>query len=80
VVSLTSPPPKFLVFFDDINEAIRACNHLKSLLPEEYRDRINWFNSDMSNTFKDHESSRISCGDGWGMFTTDSFGMVRACV
>jgi superfamily II DNA helicase RecQ len=70
------PLPKFLVFFDDINEAIRACNHLRSLLPPEFRDKIKWFNSDMSNVFKDNEATRFGGGDTWGLFTTDSFGMV----
>jgi hypothetical protein len=70
------PPPKFLVFFDDINEVIRACNHLQSLLPPEFRDKIKWFNSDMSNVFKDNEATRFGGGDTWGLFTTDSCRMV----
>ncbi|KAF8152224.1 P-loop containing nucleoside triphosphate hydrolase protein [Crassisporium funariophilum] len=70
-----APPPKFLVFFDDIQESIKACQFLKSLLPPEYRDKIQWFNSDMSDEFKEHETRRLLEGDSWGLFTTDSFGM-----
>ena len=34
------PPPKFLVFFDNINDAIKACLFLMSLLPIEYCDKF----------------------------------------
>jgi superfamily II DNA helicase RecQ len=71
------PPPKFLVFFDNINEAITACQTLTSLLPPEYKDKLRWFNSDMSSSYKDDETERLLLGDAWGLFTTDSFGMVR---
>jgi superfamily II DNA helicase RecQ len=70
------PPPKFLVFFDDIQESIKACQYLKSHLPQEYRHKVNWFNSDMSDTYKEDESQRLLEGNSWGMCTTDSFGMV----
>jgi superfamily II DNA/RNA helicase len=54
-----TPPLKFLVFFDDIQEAIQACQYIKSLLPPEFRDKVNWFNSDMSDTFKEEETRRL---------------------
>ncbi|KAF4566198.1 hypothetical protein EYR36_011613 [Pleurotus pulmonarius] len=73
-----SPPPKkFLVFFDDINDAIKACIYLRSLLPpeEHVRDKINWFCSNMSATFKAEETVNIVQGRTWGLCTTESFGM-----
>ncbi|KIM36265.1 hypothetical protein M413DRAFT_427700 [Hebeloma cylindrosporum] len=69
------PPPKFLVFFDDINESIRACLYLRSLLPPSFRHKLKWFNSDMSNKFKDTETRNLMLGESWGNFATDSFGM-----
>lgn len=69
-------PLKFLIFFDDINESVRAGLYLKSLLPPEYRHKINWFNSTMSNVFKNDETISLETGDAWGLLTTDSFGMV----
>ncbi|KAF8233810.1 hypothetical protein L208DRAFT_1265215 [Tricholoma matsutake] len=30
------PSPRFLVFFDDINESIHTCNHIWALLPPEF--------------------------------------------
>jgi hypothetical protein len=71
------PPPKFLVFFDNINDAVKACLSLMSLLPIEFRDKLKWFNSDMSKSFKENEPELLISGDTWGFFTTDSFGMVR---
>ncbi|KAG6883457.1 hypothetical protein C0992_008701, partial [Termitomyces sp. T32_za158] len=69
------PPPKFLIFFDNINESIAASMKLRNLLPTEFRDKIKWFNSDMSTRYKDDESQKLTSGDTWGMCTTDSFGM-----
>jgi len=54
------PPLTFLIFFDNINEAIKACLFLRSQLPVEYRNKIKWFNSDMSNTFKDDETGNLT--------------------
>jgi len=70
------PPPKFLIFFDDISDAIGAANLLRSRLPPELRDKIKWLNSDMTSTFKEEELAQLISGDTWGLCTTDSFGMV----
>lgn len=73
-----APPPKFLVFFDDISDAVAACQLLQARLPQAYRDKIKWFNSEMSNTFKEDELEALKqlVREVWGLFTTDSFGMV----
>ena len=70
------PPPKFLVFFDSIPESVQAGNFLRCLLPLDFRDRIKWFNSEMSDRFKLTETSKLSNGEIWGLMATDSFGMV----
>ena len=44
------PPPKFIVFFDNINTSIQAGLFLRTLLPHAYQQRIKWFNSEMSDT------------------------------
>jgi len=72
-----SPPPKFLVFFDNIPDSIEAVTVLRWRLPPELRDRIKWFNADMSTTFKDKELENIMSGETWGLCTMTSFGMVR---
>ncbi|KIM63649.1 hypothetical protein SCLCIDRAFT_116855 [Scleroderma citrinum Foug A] len=69
------PPPKFLIFFDDIQDAIGAANYLRSHLPPELRDKVKWLNSDMTSTFKDEELAQLILGESWGLCTTDSFGM-----
>jgi hypothetical protein len=49
------PPPKFLIFLDSINESVKATMHLKSLLLKQYYNKVNWFNSEMSPTYKIEE-------------------------
>lgn len=70
------PPPKFLMFFDNIPDSIKAVTVLRRRLPPELRDRIKWFNADMSTMFKDKELENIMSGKTWGLCTTTSFGMV----
>jgi ATP-dependent DNA helicase RecQ len=70
-------PPKFLIFFDDIAESIRAAKFLRSRLPLNQRSMIKWFNSDMSAKFREKECENLRLGHTWGLLCTDSFGMVR---
>ena len=71
------PLPKFLIFFNDIQDAISAAHYLRSRLPPEARDMVKWFNADMSMNFKDEELERIVSGETRAYATTESFGMVR---
>ncbi|KAF9230225.1 hypothetical protein BU15DRAFT_57459 [Melanogaster broomeanus] len=68
--------PKFLVFFDDIQDAINAARYLRSRLPPEMRDLIKWFNADMTTTYKEAELTHLVSGETRGLATTESFGMV----
>ena len=70
------PPPKFLIFFDSIQDSISAAIYLRRRLPPEFRKKIKWFNSNMTTTYKEDELSNIVSGETWGLCTTDSFGMV----
>ncbi|KAG1880832.1 P-loop containing nucleoside triphosphate hydrolase protein [Suillus subluteus] len=45
------PPPKFLIFFDDIQDAINATRSLRKRLPSEFSNKIKWFNSEMLSTY-----------------------------
>ncbi|TFK73673.1 P-loop containing nucleoside triphosphate hydrolase protein [Pluteus cervinus] len=74
----SKPPDKFVVFFDDINESIRAGHHIRSMLAsfgEEYRDKVVWFNSDMTDEFKREAVERFRNGELWGLFASESFGL-----
>ncbi|KAG2131986.1 uncharacterized protein EDB93DRAFT_1094132, partial [Suillus bovinus] len=62
-------------FFDNIQDAINAARLLRKCLPSEFRNKIKWFNSDMSSTYKDAELGNTVLGETWGFCTTDSFGM-----
>ncbi|KAI6041685.1 hypothetical protein EDC04DRAFT_2565222 [Pisolithus marmoratus] len=68
-------PPKFLVFFDDIQDAITAMKTLQKHLPHEVCHKIKWFNLDMTTTYKEAEVTHLHSGDIWGLCTTESFGV-----
>lgn len=69
-------PPKFLIFFDSIPDSIAAAKVLRNRLPLEYQNKIKWFNSDMSEQFRECEVDALRVGKTWGLCCTDSFGMV----
>ncbi|KAF9220080.1 hypothetical protein BS17DRAFT_682785, partial [Gyrodon lividus] len=62
-------------FFDDIQDAINAVLYLHQCLPPDYWEKVKWFNSDMTITYKEDELNNIVSGQTWGLCTTDSFGM-----
>ncbi|KAA1479219.1 P-loop containing nucleoside triphosphate hydrolase protein [Dentipellis sp. KUC8613] len=68
--------PKFLVFFDRISESVAAARMLRRRLPPHLRCKIKWFNSEMSSQFRDKTQSSYKSGGVWGLYCTDSFGMV----
>jgi hypothetical protein len=70
------PPPKFLIFFDSIPDAINATKYLCKYLPADIQEKIKWFNADMTKEYKDTELTNLISGDTWGYCMTDSFGMV----
>lgn len=70
------PPPKFLIFFDNIGQSIQAAKFLRSRLPTQAKDKIKWFNADMTSTYKKTELANLKEGKTWGCCTTESFRMV----
>jgi superfamily II DNA helicase RecQ len=69
-------PPKFLVFFDNIQDTIAAAKTLQKRLPLDMRHKIKWYNSDMTAQYKENEVNHLISGETWGLCTTESFGMV----
>ncbi|KIK11093.1 hypothetical protein PISMIDRAFT_123296, partial [Pisolithus microcarpus 441] len=69
------PLPKFLIFFDNIPDSINAACALRRRLPRELRDKIKWFNAEMSSSYKEAELEKLTSGETWGLCTTTSFGM-----
>ncbi|KAG2082330.1 uncharacterized protein F5147DRAFT_590424, partial [Suillus discolor] len=69
------PLPKFLVFFDNINNAIEATKFLQSCLPQECQDKVKWSNAGMTMYFKQDEVKNYTQGITWGFCMTESFGM-----
>lgn len=75
--SIDNPPPKTLIFFDDISESIEAMKYLNSITPPELQGKFTWFNSEMSNAFRDQTTEQFTAGAVCGLAATDSFGLVR---
>lgn len=71
---------KFVIFFDNKNEAAAAGDYLRSRLPLNQRERIIWFMSDMSWEYKDNGVEDLATGKIWGICSTDSFGMASGNV
>lgn len=74
------PPPKFIIFFDNITEAVEACITLRNRLPPEHAHKFAWFHSEMTEAYKRSVVEKLTRGDLWGIFATDSFGMVSAFI
>ncbi|KAI0310051.1 P-loop containing nucleoside triphosphate hydrolase protein [Amylostereum chailletii] len=71
------PPWKFIIFFDKIKEAEAACEYLQSRLPPdpEKRNKLIWFHSIMSDTYREKEAAALAIGERVGACGTDSLGM-----
>ncbi|KAI6104646.1 hypothetical protein EDD16DRAFT_1492496 [Pisolithus croceorrhizus] len=69
------PLPKFLIFFDNIPDSINTACVLHCHLPHELKEKIQWFNANMSTQYKETELERLICGETWGLCTMTSFGM-----
>ncbi|KAJ3492163.1 hypothetical protein NLI96_g179 [Meripilus lineatus] len=72
--------PKFLVFFDNITESIKAAKALKARLPLQEQSKIKWFNSDDTPELREYLTEVFrEQGEGprvlYGLYCTDSFGM-----
>ena len=48
-------PPKFLIFFNNIQDLINATKLLRNHLPPHLHNKIKWFNSNMTTEFKEAE-------------------------
>lgn len=65
-----------LIFVDNITEGVNMGDAMRAKLPPEYRDRVRWFNADMSQTYRDEALKDYREGRVWVLICTDSFGMV----
>lgn len=72
------PIPKFLVFFDDIKECVRAADHLRARLHPDEREKLHWFHAQMSEEFRQEDLAGFKGSELYGLMCTDSFGMVSA--
>lgn len=68
--------PKFIVFFDNISESVKATKALRSRMHPDLQLRITWFNSDMTPDFRRTRQEDFEAGGLYGIHATDSFGMV----
>ncbi|KZT73988.1 P-loop containing nucleoside triphosphate hydrolase protein, partial [Daedalea quercina L-15889] len=70
------PPPKFLIFCNNIKEAEAVCHHLRQQLPVELRrKKIKYFHATMSAFYRSDEYEAFKSGEIYGLCVTDAFGM-----
>lgn len=69
-------PPLFLVFFDSISVLQDAVEYLRSRLPEEYRDMILPFHSQMSEEHRLETIALMKQGKILGACASEGFGLV----
>ncbi|KAI0689288.1 P-loop containing nucleoside triphosphate hydrolase protein [Cytidiella melzeri] len=68
--------PKFLIFFDSIQESVDAVKSLWPKMPSEIRNRLVWFNSDMTKQYCELTTRQFKGDDGpCCLGCTDSFGL-----
>lgn len=75
VMDINDPPPKFMVFSNKRKETEEAVKNWWSRIPVECRDRVLWFHSGMSSSFRAEQMSRLKNGDVYGLVCTDVAGM-----
>ncbi|KAJ7711112.1 hypothetical protein B0H16DRAFT_1344040, partial [Mycena metata] len=68
-------PYNLVIFFNSISESIEAAQYLRGLVLLEARDKIKWFNFEMSPEFCKEKSDRFNEGRNFGLMCTKSFGM-----
>ena len=66
----------FVVFFDSIEDSVRAAERMQQWLPPEHRKRIMWINSDTTAALREFATQEFARGEVLGLYCTDSFGMV----
>ncbi|KAH9917710.1 P-loop containing nucleoside triphosphate hydrolase protein, partial [Fomitopsis serialis] len=69
------PLTKFLIFFDDIDECVRAAEHLRARLHPGEQEKIRWFHAQMSAEFREANLTAFKGPALYGLCCTDSFGM-----
>ena len=71
---------KFVVFFDSILDTEQATRHLRSLLPDAFKNKIKWFHATMTSTYCKNTIEAFRSSEIWGLCATDAFGMVSLPV
>ncbi|KAH9914882.1 P-loop containing nucleoside triphosphate hydrolase protein [Epithele typhae] len=69
------PLRKFIIFFDNIEESIKAVLYLRMRLPATFRDKLKWFNSDNSPEFREEMTAALKDNKIFGLACTDAFGL-----
>ncbi len=69
-----------MVFFDNIEDSIKAAEVVRKRLPPAYRNRVLWFNADNTASFRERVTRDFTDHKVIGLFCTDAFGMVSARI
>ncbi|KAG2344669.1 hypothetical protein BDR05DRAFT_947343 [Suillus weaverae] len=70
-------PPKFLIFFDNIQDTIAAAKILQKRLLLDMHHKIKWYNSDMTTEYKENEVNHLISGDLYLFTMSDTSELVN---
>ncbi|KAJ8503631.1 hypothetical protein ONZ45_g10688 [Pleurotus djamor] len=71
----TTPPPKFIVYFDSQKETEEAAKFLVKLLPPGQEKRIAYCHATLTSEFREDLRKKFQAGEVWGVVATDAFGL-----
>ncbi|KAF7971229.1 hypothetical protein HWV62_21644 [Athelia sp. TMB] len=74
VDGVTSPPPKFLVFFKSTKATELALHAGHENLPPELRHKVRYFHAGMTQAYQEEMYEGLKSGDVWGLCVTTAFG------
>ncbi|THV04173.1 P-loop containing nucleoside triphosphate hydrolase protein [Dendrothele bispora CBS 962.96] len=75
LVDGTERPPKFMVFCNSRKKTEQMAKEMWKGLPAELRERIPWFHSAMTDSFRESTMEKMTKGEIWGLVCTDAAGM-----
>uniref|UniRef100_A0A0W0EWR5 Putative cytochrome P450 n=1 Tax=Moniliophthora roreri TaxID=221103 RepID=A0A0W0EWR5_MONRR len=70
-----TPPPKFLVFFDNIKATEGATRFLQTRLSPQHSDKVKWFHATMTPAYRENTFDNFRKGKLFELIVTDAFGM-----
>lgn len=73
-------PPKFMVFVNRRRDGEDLAGYERQKLSPQLQEKVVWFHSGMSQTFREASIAKLKAGELWGVICTDAAGMVSTSL